>query len=126
METIEQLVEKEASYQKIGHDSFLELFKEVMENEMKRNNEYNRVKTNLTEIGKITRFCTNPYAALISIRDIYTISETRKVQGIINWLYVSYKSRTMEMEMNGKYLRNMKFTPQEIDGLISFAKKKFR
>ncbi len=124
METIEELAEKEASYQKIGRSRFLDLFKEIIEDEMERNVENNRVRKNLSEIGKITRFCTNPYAALISIRDIYTEPKTKKVHDIINWLYVAYKSRAIELK--GRYRRNMKFTLEEINELISVAQEKIR
>ncbi len=124
METIEELIEKEASYQKIGQSRFLDLFKEIMEDEMERKVEITRIRKNLSEIGKITRFCTNPYAALISIRDIYTEPKTKRVHNIINWLYVAYKLRTIELREG--YRRNMKFTIEEINGLISVAQEKIR
>ncbi len=120
METIEKLIEKEASYQKIGRDKFLELFREITDNEINRNVRYDYIKKDLLEIGKITRFCTNPYAALISIRDIYTISETKIVQKIISQLYFEYESRIREI--GKKYMRNLKFTPDEINDLISMFK----
>ncbi len=126
METIEELVEKEASYQKIGRHKFIDLYREIIEDEKERKVEYVCMKKNLSEIGKIIRFCTNPYAALISIRDIYTEPKTKRIHDIINWLYVTYQSRTKEMELNGSYTRNMKFTPQEINELISVAQEKIR
>lgn len=117
METIEEVIEEQTRDFRIGRERFVQTFRDIAENGKTKSIKYEDIKRSLVIIGEIARFCTNPYASLISIRDSYTTSEARRSQGMVSWLQVAYQHRTRGVD--GEKMKTVRFTPQEINEFIS-------